>query len=139
MLHPLLFPWPCSGPPTFFILESPLNVTSDCDVKNNAHQIQMSTICHWLKPSPWKVPAYATAPNRRENDEQKAYYRRKISLNILGWLKNEVNFVQSAPVFYSCDFPDQNLLLRKIIPIPLWLTFISVYRIFLLTLLRSAS
>jgi len=24
MLLHLLFPWPCSGPPTFFILESPL-------------------------------------------------------------------------------------------------------------------
>jgi len=26
MLAPLLFPWPCSGPPTFLILESPLTV-----------------------------------------------------------------------------------------------------------------
>jgi len=29
-VSPLLFPWPRSGPPTFFILESPLVVTKVC-------------------------------------------------------------------------------------------------------------
>jgi len=28
MLAPPLFPWPRSGPPTFFILESPLSATA---------------------------------------------------------------------------------------------------------------
>jgi len=27
-----------------------MNMTSNCDVPNNAHQIQMTTICHWMKP-----------------------------------------------------------------------------------------
>jgi len=38
------------------------NVTmaSNCDVINSAHQIQMATICHWMKPPPWKFSAYAT-------------------------------------------------------------------------------
>jgi len=36
-------------------------MTSFCDVTNSAHQIQMTTLCHWMKPPPWKVSAYATA------------------------------------------------------------------------------
>jgi len=27
---------------------------------NSAHQIQMTAICHWMKPHPWKFSAYAT-------------------------------------------------------------------------------
>ena len=27
-----------------------INMTSNCDVTNNAHQIQMTTTCHWMKP-----------------------------------------------------------------------------------------
>jgi len=34
--------------------------TSNCDVTYSAHQIQMTTICHWMNP-PWKFSAYATA------------------------------------------------------------------------------
>jgi len=26
------------------------NMTSNCDVTNSAHQMQMTTICHWMKP-----------------------------------------------------------------------------------------
>ena len=37
-------------------------MTSNFDVANSAHQIQMTTICHWMKP-PWKFSAYATAFN----------------------------------------------------------------------------
>jgi len=37
-----------------------MDMTSNCDVTNNAHQIQMTTICHWMKPPPWKLSAYAT-------------------------------------------------------------------------------
>jgi len=37
-----------------------VNTTSNCDVTNSAHQIQMTTICHWTKTSPWKISAYAT-------------------------------------------------------------------------------
>jgi len=36
------------------------NMTSNCDVKNSAHQIQITTICHWMEPPPWKFSAYAT-------------------------------------------------------------------------------
>jgi len=34
--------------------------SSNCDVTNSTHQIQMTTLCHWMKP-PWKFSAYATA------------------------------------------------------------------------------
>ena len=27
-----------------------MNMTSNCDVTNSAHQIQMTSICHWMKP-----------------------------------------------------------------------------------------
>jgi len=33
---------------------------SNCDVTNSGHQIQMTTIYHWMK-SPWEFPAYVTA------------------------------------------------------------------------------
>jgi len=36
------------------------NMTSNCDVTNSAHQIQITTICRWMKPPPWKFSAYAT-------------------------------------------------------------------------------
>ena len=36
-------------------------MTSFCDVTNSAHQIQMTTLCRWMNPPPWKVSAYATA------------------------------------------------------------------------------
>ena len=39
-----------------------MSMTSNCDVTNSAHQIQMTTICHWMKPPPWKFSAYATEP-----------------------------------------------------------------------------
>jgi len=35
-------------------------ITSNCDVTNSAHQIKMTTLCHWMTP-PWKFSAYATA------------------------------------------------------------------------------
>jgi len=31
-----------------------LNMTSNSDVANSAHQIQLTTICHWMKP-PMKI------------------------------------------------------------------------------------
>ena len=34
-------------------------MTSFCDVTNSAHQIQMATLCRWMKTPPWKVSAYA--------------------------------------------------------------------------------
>jgi len=37
-----------------------MNMTSNCDVTNSAHQIQMTTICHRMTP-PGKFSAYATA------------------------------------------------------------------------------
>jgi len=39
-----------------------MNMTSNCDVKHKAHQIEMTTICHWMKPPPRKFSAYATSP-----------------------------------------------------------------------------
>ena len=27
-----------------------MNMTSNCDITNSAHQIQMTTICHWMQP-----------------------------------------------------------------------------------------
>ena len=38
MFPPLLFPWPRSGPPTFFILESPLLTPKYCDTSPNTAQ-----------------------------------------------------------------------------------------------------
>jgi len=29
-----------------------MTMTANCDVTNSAHQIQMSTICHWMNPPP---------------------------------------------------------------------------------------
>ena len=37
-----------------------MNMTSNCDVTNSAHQIKMTTICHWMKNPWWKFSAYAT-------------------------------------------------------------------------------
>jgi len=31
-----------------------MNMTSNCDVTNSTHQIQMTTLCHWMKP-PMKI------------------------------------------------------------------------------------
>jgi len=28
-----------------------MTMTSNCDITNSAHQIQMTTMCHWMKPS----------------------------------------------------------------------------------------
>jgi len=36
-----------------------MNMTSNYDVTNSTHQMQMTTICHWMKP-PRKIFAYAT-------------------------------------------------------------------------------
>jgi len=38
-----------------------MNMTSNCDVANSAHQTKMTTICHWMNPPPWKFSAYTTA------------------------------------------------------------------------------
>jgi len=32
-----------------------MNMRSNCDVTKNAHQTQMTTICHWMKPPPIKI------------------------------------------------------------------------------------
>jgi len=37
-----------------------MQMTSNCEVANSAHQIQMATIRHWTKTPPWKFSAYAT-------------------------------------------------------------------------------
>jgi len=42
-------------------------MTSNCDVTNNAHQMQMTTIWPSTKNPPWKVSAYATEPGRAGN------------------------------------------------------------------------
>jgi len=36
-----------------------MNVTSNCDVTNSAHQIQMTNIGVWMKPLLWKCSAQA--------------------------------------------------------------------------------
>ena len=41
-----------------------MEMTSNCDVINNAHQKQITTIWPWTKPPPWKFSAYATGHNR---------------------------------------------------------------------------
>ena len=46
-------------------LES-MNMSSNCDVTNSAHQIQMTNICHWMKTPPWKFSADVTALKRNE-------------------------------------------------------------------------
>jgi len=37
-----------------------MNMMPKCDVTNSTHQIQMTTICHWMKSPPWKFSEYAT-------------------------------------------------------------------------------
>jgi len=37
-----------------------MEMTSNCDVTNSAHQMQMTTIWPSTKHPPWKVSAYAT-------------------------------------------------------------------------------
>jgi len=32
-----------------------MNMTSNYDVTNSAHQTQMTTICHWMKPPPMEI------------------------------------------------------------------------------------
>jgi len=32
-----------------------MNMTSNSDVTNSAHQIQMDTLCHWMNASPKKI------------------------------------------------------------------------------------
>ena len=39
-----------------------MNITSNCDVTNSGHQIQLTTICHWITP-PWKFSAYVAVWN----------------------------------------------------------------------------
>jgi len=41
-----------------------MNMTSNFDVTNGAHEIQMTTICHWRKPPSWKFSTYATGNTR---------------------------------------------------------------------------
>ena len=36
-----------------------MNMTSNYDVTNSAHQIQITTICHWMKPPPLQFYAYS--------------------------------------------------------------------------------
>jgi len=38
-----------------------MDMTSNCDVTNSAHQIQMTTIWPWTTTPQWKFSAYATA------------------------------------------------------------------------------
>ena len=38
-----------------------MEMTSNCDVTNSEHQIQMTTIWPWTKHPPWKFSAYTTA------------------------------------------------------------------------------
>jgi len=40
-----------------------MNMTSTCDDTNSAHQLQMTTMCHWMKSPSWKFSACATALN----------------------------------------------------------------------------
>jgi len=47
-------------------------MTSFRDVTNSAHQMQMTTLCRWMKPPPWKVSAYATATKRQIEKRTKA-------------------------------------------------------------------
>jgi len=37
-----------------------MEMTSNFDVTNSTHQIQMTTIWPWTNPPPWKFSAYAT-------------------------------------------------------------------------------
>ena len=36
-----------------------MNMTSNCNVTNSSRQMQVTTICHWMKTNPWKFSAYA--------------------------------------------------------------------------------
>jgi len=38
-----------------------MDMTSNCEVTNSAHQIQMTTIWPWTETPPWKFSAYANA------------------------------------------------------------------------------
>ena len=60
-------------------------ITSFCDVTNSAHQIQMTTLCRWMNPPPWKVSAYATASwNAKScNICHSKYCRKKATLTAI--------------------------------------------------------
>jgi len=44
-----------------------MEMTSNCDVTNSAHQKQITTIWPWTKPPPWKFSAYATVNDCKPN------------------------------------------------------------------------
>ena len=52
-----------------------MEMTSNCDVTNSAHQKQITTIWPWTKPPPWTFAAYATvsSPMKRVSSVWKDY------------------------------------------------------------------
>ena len=54
-------------------------MTSNCDVTNSAQQIQMTTLCHWMKP-PWKFSAYATGLNPARPEKPDPTYNSALRL-----------------------------------------------------------
>jgi len=68
-------------------------MTSNCDVTNSTQQIQMTTLCHWMKPLPWKFSAYATewerpVPCTNHSTAQLIEYWNKNSLSCRNQISN---------------------------------------------------
>jgi len=65
-----------------------MNMASNFDVTNNAHQIQMTTICHWMKP-PMKIFCVClwAAPNRLKKIKRLILQLRTVKPSSTGlWL-----------------------------------------------------
>ena len=78
-----------------------MSMTSNCDVTNSAHQIQMTTICHWMNP-PWKFSAYATAgKNLRSIKDQNVVllsHEEDIHERRRQYFKDILNLVTTTPL-----------------------------------------
>ena len=66
-------------------------MTSNCDVTNCAHRMQMTTICRWMKPPPWQFFAYATAVSHGVLSGEKRSVSKKYSC------ANETQFLWLLP------------------------------------------
>jgi len=81
-----------------------MNMTSNCDVTNSAHQIQITTTCHWMNPL-WKFSAYATAEHCFTINW--TFYPRKINVTPVRWHVVHERKKQCSGTFSSEANPGQ--------------------------------
>ena len=87
------------------------NMTSNCDVTNSAHQIQITTIRHFMKP-PWKIYAYANGLWNCPDSDSNWFYRiLSVSYFLSDYPEyavsnhfrraNRLKLVTSVPIFWT--------------------------------------